>query len=287
MFRAFILFILFILFITFFISTSYSSEKIKPSIQLAMKYHQDINVKDYFISEKYDGIRAIWNGKILKTRSGNQISTPSWFTEKLPNTWLDGELWSARGEFEFISSTVRKQHPDINWHKIKYMVFDAPVKNLPFYLRYKNYSQLLQNLDLKHILAVKQFEIDTNDALTQLLDNYVKNGAEGLILHHKTAIFHSGRSHNLIKLKPFMDAEAIVVAHLPGKGKFKDMLGALLVKTKLGVEFKIGSGFSEIERRYPPNVGDIITFSYHGLTKNKVPKFASYMRIRKPKGKSF
>jgi len=276
-----------ILFITFFTSTSFSLEKAIPSVQLAMKYHQDINVEDYYISEKYDGIRAIWNGKELITRSGNHIYAPDWFTAKLPDIWLDGELWSARGEFEFISSTVRKENAGHQWEKIKYMVFDSPDSNLPFHLRYQNYQQLTQSLNLKHIVAVKQLEIGTNEVLTKMLDDYVAKGAEGLILHYKNATFRSGRSQNLIKLKPYMDAEAIVIAQLPGKGKFKGMLGSLLVKTMLGIEFKIGSGFSDIERTNPPKVGDVITFSYHGLTKNKVPKFASYMRIRKPKDVSF
>jgi DNA ligase-1 len=266
---------------------AYSSEKIKPSVQLAMKYHQAINVKDYFVSEKYDGIRAIWNGKVLKTRAGNKIYAPDWFTAKLPDLWLDGELWSARGEFEFISSTVRKKQADLNWHKIKYMVFDAPDKNKPFHLRYQNYKQQIQSLALKHVIAVKQFEISNNEGLNHILDGYVAKGAEGLILHYKNAIFRSGRSNHLIKLKPFMDAEATVIAHLPGKGKFQGMLGSLLVKTDLGIEFRIGSGFTDVERVNPPKIGDVITFSYHGLTKNKVPKFASYMRVRIPKEASF
>jgi len=276
-----------LLFTITFCPLSYSSEKIKPSVQLAMKYHQAINVKDYFVSEKYDGIRAIWNGKVLKTRAGNKIYAPDWFTAKLPDIWLDGELWSARGEFEFISSTIRKKQADLNWHKIKYMVFDAPDKNKPFHLRYQNYKQQIQSLALKHIVAVTQFEISNNEGLNQILDNYVSKGAEGLILHYKNAIFRSGRSNNVIKLKPFMDAEATVIAHLPGKGKYQGMLGSLLVKTNLGVEFRIGSGFTDSERANPPNIGDVITFSYHGVTKNQVPKFASYMRVRKPKGVSF
>jgi len=276
-----------LLFTITFCPLSYSSEKIKPSVQLAMKYHQAINVKDYFVSEKYDGIRAIWNGKVLKTRAGNKIYAPDWFTAKLPDIWLDGELWSARGEFEFISSTIRKKQADLNWYKIKYMVFDAPDKNKPFHLRYQNYKQQIQSLALKHIVAVTQFEISNNEGLNQILDNYVSKGAEGLILHYKNAIFRSGRSNNVIKLKPFMDAEATVIAHLPGKGKYQGMLGSLLVKTNLGVEFRIGSGFTDSERANPPNIGDVITFSYHGVTKNQVPKFASYMRVRKPKGASF
>lgn len=271
---------LFSFFITCFIPASNASELLKPSVQLAMKYHQDIKVNEYLVSEKYDGIRAIWDGKKLMTRAGNKIHAPNWFTQKLPKIWLDGELWSARGEFEFTSSTVRKKHADHNWRYIKYMVFDAPDSHKPFHLRYQTYRDLIQTLDLEHIVAVKQFEVSQNGTLTKMLADYVSQGAEGLILHHKNAVFRSGRSNNLIKLKPFMDAEATVIAHLPGKGKFKGMLGSLLVKTELGVEFKIGSGFSDLQRQNPPKIGDVITFSYHGLTKNKVPKFASFIRVR-------
>ncbi|SFC85514.1 DNA ligase [Pseudoalteromonas denitrificans] len=270
----------FCLFNYFFSSLTFSADKILHPVQLAMKYHQNINIKDYLVSEKYDGIRAIWNGKTLKTRSGKHIYAPKWFIEKLPNIWLDGELWSRRGEFEFISSTVRRNEPNENWQYIKYMVFDVPDKKLSFSLRYEKYHKLINNLNLNHIKAVQQFKVESNENLTALLKDYVDKGAEGLMLHHQNATFQSGRSRNLIKLKPFMDAEATVIALLPGKGKFKGMLGSLLVKTTSGIEFKIGSGFTDFERKNPPKIGDIITFSYHGLTKNQIPKFASFMRIR-------
>lgn len=39
--------------------------------------------------------------------------------------------------------------------------------------------------------------------------------------------YESGRSSSLLKVKTFHDAEAVVVAHLPGTGKHKGRLGAL------------------------------------------------------------
>ena len=56
---------------------------------------------------------------------------------------------------------------------------------------------------------------------------------------------------SLLKLKPYLDAEAIVVAHLPGKGKYQGMLGALRVKTAQGQVFSIGTGFSDAQRAIP------------------------------------
>jgi DNA ligase-1 len=46
-----------------------------------------------WMSEKFDGIRAYWDGSNLFTRKGNKIRVPSFFLEGLPPIALDGELW--------------------------------------------------------------------------------------------------------------------------------------------------------------------------------------------------
>ncbi len=254
-------------------------------VQLAHTYDDEPDVKTFLVSEKYDGIRAIWKDGKLQTRNGNTIHAPAWFLEGLPNVWLDGELWSKRQDFEFISSTVRKYTPvDSEWKKIRYMVFDAPNTTQTFQQRAEYYTQLINTLDLDHIKPVKQFRVDNNTQLSSLLDQYTRAGAEGLILHKAQAKFTDGRSQNILKLKPYMDAEAIVLKHLPGKGKYKGMTGSITVRWQQSanesVVFNIGTGFSDKERAIPPSLGSIITFKYHGLTKNKLPRFASYLRVR-------
>ena len=71
-----------------------------PKIQLATVYKDDlnkaVNINEYFISEKLDGIRGFWNGQNLVTRGGNIIYAPSWFTQDWPNEYIDGELWSSK-----------------------------------------------------------------------------------------------------------------------------------------------------------------------------------------------
>jgi DNA ligase-1 len=74
------------------------------------------------------------------------------------------------------------------------------------------------------------------------------------MLHRADSLYHSGRSDDLLKLKPWQDAEATVIEILPGKGKFSGMMGALVVKDKRGHIFRIGSGFSDNERRNPPSL---------------------------------
>ncbi len=251
-------------------------------VELANDYHGQQPLTDYLVSEKYDGVRAIWTGNRLVSRQGNPIYAPSWFTASLPGIRLDGELWSGRGEFSFISSTVLDQQPDEKaWRKISFMVFDAPDSDKTFAERYRDYSEMVAGIDKPHVRAVTQFTVASEQALSALLERLVAEGAEGLMLHKADARFAPGRSDNLLKLKPFMDAEAVVVGHLPGKGKFDGKLGALLVEMPDGTRFRLGTGFSDVERENPPPLGTRVTYQYHGLTKNGVPKFASFLRVRK------
>jgi DNA ligase-1 len=76
-------------------------------------------------------------------------------------------------------------------------------------------------------------------------------------------------------------AEAVVVAHLPGKGKYEGRLGALLVEEQDGTRFRIGSGFNYAERENPPAVGTVITYKNYGRYLSGLPKFPSFLRIRK------
>ena len=254
-----------------------------PKVQLANVYDQ-ANVSDisnYLVSEKYDGVRAIWTGKALLTRQGNPISAPEWFTAPLPAVWLDGELWTQRQDFDALSGIVRTQTPDDKlWREVSYMVFDMPDADLPFEQRYNNYSRLVEQINADHIQAVNQQRFDSNHALSEHLQALVEKGAEGLMLHLATATHRASRSDALLKLKPYFDDEAKVIAHLPGQGKYTGMLGALRVKNQQGIEFSIGTGFTDVERANPPPIGSIITYKYHGFTKNGVPRFASFLRIR-------
>jgi DNA ligase-1 len=257
--------------------------QVSTQTQLAKVYEENTNIpiSDYLVSEKYDGIRALWTGDQLLTRQGNQISAPEWFTAPLPGIWLDGELWTKRQNFEDLSSIVRTQIPEEErWREVQYMVFDMPDAQLSFEKRYKNYSTLIKQINAEHIKPVKQQRFHSNHELSKHLQTMVRKGAEGLMLHLATAPHQSGRSDALLKLKPYFDDEAEVIAHLPGKGKYTGMLGALRVRNQQGIEFSIGTGFTDAERANPPPVGSIITYKYHGYTNNGVPRFASFLRIR-------
>jgi DNA ligase-1 len=84
----------------------------------------------------------------------------------------------------------------------------------------------------------------------------------------------------LLKLKPQLDAEATVVAHEAGQGKYRGVLGALVVMTPEGRQFRLGTGFTDAMRRHPPAIGSTVTYRYRDLTSTGLPKFASFWRVR-------
>jgi DNA ligase 1 len=253
-------------------------------ILLAQIYSQGVDVKQYLVSEKLDGVRAIWDGKQLKSRKGNVINAPVWFVKDLPNTPLDGELWLARGQFDVLSGAVRKDIPvDAEWKNITYQIFELPNATGTFEVRAKRMVEIVEQLNIPHLKTVVQFRVKNETELNKKLKQIVAKGGEGLMLHRADAAYITGRSDALLKLKLLHDAEAIVIAHLPGKGKYTGKLGALLVQAQDGMRFKLGTGFSDAQRANPPEIGSTITYTYLDKTKNGKPKFASFLRVRNEK----
>ncbi len=251
------------------------------SVLLANVFSADVDVTLYLVSEKYDGVRAIWDGKVMRFRSGNVVNAPAWFLAKLPATPLDGELWMGRQKFELLSGAVRKRLPvDAEWQKITYMIFEQPDGVGSFSERIARLQQVVAAVNWPQLKVAEQMRVPDRAALNLLLNDVVKGGGEGLMLHRADAPYVTGRSNALLKLKKHLDTEAVVVAHIPGQGKYRGMLGALEVKTPAGVVFKIGTGFTDHARKNPPPVGSTITYAYRDFTKNGVPRFASFVRIR-------
>jgi DNA ligase len=252
-----------------------------PALLLANLLGPQVDPAKYLVSEKYDGVRALWDGNELRFRSGRLVNAPVWFVAKLPTQAIDGELWLGRGKFEALSGIVRKTEPqDDEWRRIKYMIFELPGAPGSFAERAQRIKETVAQAQWPQLVAVKQFRVADRAALKTKLDEVVRDGGEGLMLHLADAPYVTGRSEALLKLKPLQDTEAVVVEHVSGKGKYAGMMGALRVRMPEGNVFVIGTGFTDEVRRKPPPIGTTITYTYRGLTTTGLPRFASYLRVR-------
>ena len=258
----------------------------RPPLMLPNSYHPGVALSEYWVSEKYDGVRGYWDAEKLLTRGGQVINMPAWFTAGWPKTPLDGELWAGRGRFSAAVSTVRQQTPDdAAWRGMRFMVFDLPADSGVFNDRIQTLSKLLAQLALPWVQAVAQTRTASQPALQARLLQTVREGGEGLVLHRGASLYRGQRSDDLLKLKTHDDAEARVVAHIPGKGKYAGQLGALLVEIpgldgKPAQRFKLGSGLTDAQRLNPPALDTLVTYRYRSLNDSGVPRFASFMRVR-------
>lgn len=261
------------------ISPLASAEAIPPLI-LAEVYRNNIDPSGYWISEKLDGVRAYWDGQHLWFRSGHPVPAPDWFTRGFPKQALDGELWLGRGQFERLSGIVRTAQPvEADWRQVGYLLFELPGAEGTFTQRLETLRHLVETARVPWLKTVEQFHIGSREALQARLDSVVAAGGEGLMLHRADAAYTAGRSDDLLKLKPYLDREARVIAQYPGKGRNEGRMGSLLVEDE-DRQFRIGTGFTDAQRDHPPPVGSLVTYRYRGLTAKGLPRFPSFLRLR-------
>jgi DNA ligase 1 len=253
--------------------------KSTADVLLAHNAPKGIDPAGYLVSEKLDGVRALWDGKQLRFRSGRTVAAPAWFTAKLPSEPLDGELWLARGQFDALSGMVRKDRPsDADWQQINYMLFELPAGSGTFEERAEQLQTIVRTTAWPQLQAVAQLKVANHAALQAKLKAIHAAGGEGLVLHLASAAVTTGRSDVLLKLKAVQDAEAVVTGHVPGKGKYQGMLGALEVETAEGQRFKLGTGLRDAQRHHPPVIGSTVTYSYRDVTPSGKPRFAAFLR---------
>jgi len=262
-------------------TSALSHTSTQPSLWLANAYGGHENLSDYWVSEKYDGIRGYWDGRQLMSRSGKALNPPTWFVQGWPDRPFEGELWVGLGQFEQAASVIQqKQAPDNKWRTLRFMVFDAPAASKPFTERISLYQSVVKQIGKPWVHAVAQNQIPSHADLTTLLQQTVQAGGEGLVLHRASSIYQSGRTDDVLKVKLHQDAEAKVVGYEAGQGKYARHTGALWVETEQGLRFKLGTGLSDAQREHPPALGQWVTYRYRGLTDKGVPRFASFVRIR-------
>jgi len=253
------------------------------------------NPKGWWVSEKLDGVRAYWNGEDFYSRSGQRFHAPGFFKEGLPaDDHLDGELWLAREQFESCVGIVRTTDPKRaeEWRKLKFLMFDAPIIGGEVDLGYETRQAYCEKVEsaAPFASAVPIRKCEGKAHMDTLLKGVLANGGEGLMLRAPRSVYERTRSHSLLKVKVFLDAEARVIGH-SADSKLVGAMGALECEMPgTGVTFKVGSGLAMAERatmaegrRLFPK-GTVITYKYQGLTAaNGKPRFPTYLRTRSDK----
>ena len=139
-----------------------------PALVLAEQVRPGLDPAGWLVSEKLDGVRALWDGERLRFRSGGLIAAPAAFLARLPRTPLDGELWLGRGRFEALSATVRRAQPrDDEWQGVRYAPFELPQAPGRFAERAQRLQQLLREVAGPSLWALPQERLDSPEALRQ------------------------------------------------------------------------------------------------------------------------
>tara|TARA_B110001450_G_scaffold42652_1_gene38922 strand:- start:36015 stop:38231 length:2217 start_codon:yes stop_codon:yes gene_type:complete len=240
---------------------------------------------NWWASEKWDGIRALWDGeKIISRGSGvgkPKVYTyiPEWFKNILPpGIPLDGEIWIGRGLFQKTSrlSTLKpgKSYTTEQIEKIwagdidppvVFKIFDIPNDPRPFEKRMAFLQTVVKdrkvcwnsimypNKKIFPLQITEQVKINSMEQLINLYTKLTSEGAEGIMLRAPGSPYQPKRSKYMLKYKIKEDAECILREYIPGDGKYIGMLGSLKCELMAdgkpnGVFTQIGTGLNDNQR---------------------------------------
>lgn len=287
---------------------------------LAEKVELDKIKYPVLATPKLDGIRCLKvNGQAVSRKfkpiPNNFIRT--WIETNFPDG-VDGELIMDGGTFQETTSAVMTE--DGEPRNVVYHIFDyvAPSGNVltdlqvPYWKRMENLYGLITQIP-KTARVLLPREIKTEEELLEYEQKLLSEGYEGVMLRSTHGPYKCGRSTvkegYLLKLKRFEDAEAEVIGfeermHNSNEAK-KDalghterssaksgmvptgMLGALIVRTKDGLEFKIGTGFTDGQRRLywekrESYLGSLAKYKFQPTGVKEAPRFPVFLGWRSP-----
>lgn len=168
----------------------------------------------------------------------------------------------------------------MNGYEVRFVVFDAPADEGPFESKLRLIEAVMEINRPAYTVAHPHVACSGRDHLHDELARVESLGGEGLMLRQPGSCYAVGRSSTLLKVKSFQDAEARAIAYQPGAGRHKGRMGALVVEMANGVQFEIGTGFTDTQRTLPPPVGSTVTFKYTETTDSGTPRFASFRGVR-------
>lgn len=256
---------------------SFSLEIMQPLV-----YDRKTDITNWLWSEKLDGVRGYWDGKQLLSKNGNPFYPHPDFIRNLPDFPLEGEIWGGRQTFEKTISIVSKNQPHNGWLSLQFAIFDVPQAEGGFEQRLQQGQTWFAHHPTPYAFVIEQNPVKDHQHLAEELQKMEHFGGEGIILRKPGSLYQAGRSNSCLKVKSYDDMEAVIIAHVAGKGRNQGRMGSLLVElAESKIRFKIGSGYTDEVRKNPPPVGTVITFKYYGFYQSGIPKFPSFLRVRR------
>ena len=255
-----------------------------------------------YVQMKMDGMRfnaIVKDGKCeFRSRNGKEINLLGYLEKdfvKLAGGWdvvFDGELLVMfEGDYQFadrqtgngilnkavkgtISDKEASQVHATLWDTIPLSDFKKGVCNTPYEKRYVLLSELISRLPSKdkRIWNVASELADTQERASEIFNEYLSQGYEGIILKDKSSIWEDKRSKSQIKFKGEEECDLRIVGIQPGTGKYEGMIGAILCESSDGIlKVDVGSGFKDEDRKKDPSeyLGKIAAIKYNMRIKNK------------------
>lgn len=260
-------------------------------------------------SPKLDGVRAVVREGVVYSRSNKPIPN-AWVQSKLKHLeHFDGELivGEPTSKTVYRDTVSHVMAHDKEHFDLRFFVFDHIEATS---LEYTGRARKIK-ADNASIFKLEQRLVTDLDTLTTYEELCLELGYEGLILRSPDAPYKMGRSTvnegYLLKLKRFMDAEAEVIgfeermhngneatvselgrtkrsSHKANKSGRGD-LGALVCRTADGVEFNIGTGFTDSERAEVWNsrdkyLGQLAKYKFFPVGQKEAPRHPVFLGWR-------
>lgn len=260
----------------FILSEAYNSPKFKA--MLAQKYTKMKHKVDFtntVVQPKLDGRRLVAfkeGGEIkLFTRGNKQVTTLSHIILQLDDLMVDGDIFDGEAyihgtPLQTVGSYITRKQS--NTQHVEFHVFDK-VSDLGFAERHRFFQSTT------HIKYVPYHIVQSHEEIVDWQKQYVLDGYEGLMIRNTQQPYQFTRSTQLLKYKPFVDGEYLIVGTTtPTKGQDKGCI-ILICETFDGTRFKsIPKGSKAYRRKlYKQNnvVGKYATVRAAGYTLSGIP----------------
>lgn len=235
-----------------------------PRFMLAREWNRaKTNIVGWYVSEKLNGMRAWIQDRHVVSRYGNEIFVPSWWTETLPLGTYDVELYSGDMPREDLFSILRRKDRSGDWSNVWACCWETPNDRRPPWIKYSGAWCPKQGM----LVPLIQTVIRSEKHLEEMISEYTDGGAEGLMVRHPDKLYAPGRSDYLLKIKFVTECQCRIVDFNPGEGKYKGMIGSLVVEEEDGTRCNVSGMRDELRKYGSWPLGGIVTVEYRGRSK--------------------